>query len=111
MAMNSCNFVGNLVNDPAYFDGEAPRVLFTLAVDHNGKPVDGHKQAEFLDFIAWRSTAEYIAKYCHKGDKLAVQNAMARKRDFVTQNGEHVQKTEFQVESVDIVRRARAKDE
>ena len=109
--MNSCNFIGNLVNDPIYYEGEVPRVLFTLAIDHNGKPVEGKKNAEFLDFVAWRGTAEFIAKYCHKGDILAVQNAMAKKREIVTDTGEKIYRTEFQAEIVDLIRRKNIAEE
>ena len=110
MALNSFDCIGNFVSDPTYFDGENPRVLFRLAVDRNGKPVEGKKEADFLDFIAWRGTAEYIAKYCHKGDLIAVQNASARTHDFVTKDGTKFQRTEFQVESIDILRRAKPKE-
>lgn len=107
--MNSCDFVGNLVNDPMYYDGETTRVLFTLAVDREGKNREGLKQTDFLDFVAWRSSAEFMHKYCHKGDKIAVQSE-ARKRTFTNSSGVEVSKVEFQVHSVNIVSKARPKE-
>ena len=60
---------------------------------------------EFLDFVAWRNTAEFIAKYCHKGDILSIQNAMAKKREIINDDGEKSYRTEFQAEIVDLIRR------
>ena len=106
--MNSCNFVGNLANEPLFFEGDIPRVVFKLAIDHNGKPSDGKKRVEFLDFVAWHQTAEFIHKYCHKGDMLSVQNAMAKGRSIVGKDGTEYTKTEFQVDAVELCKRARS---
>ena len=104
--LNVCAFTGNLASEPLYFDGEQPRAVFTLAVDHNGKTADGQKKTEFLDFVAWRGTAEYIHKYCHKGDMLSVRSE-ARKRELV-KDGVKSFKYEFHVDSVDMVKRAKS---
>ncbi len=103
MAMNSCCFTGNLVNDPVFFEGETPRVLFTLAVDHNEKQDDGKKKAEFLDFVAWRGIAEYVHRNCHKGDRLSVTSE-ARNRITMGDNGQKNYRMEFHVESVNVER-------
>lgn len=104
MAMNNCCFTGNLVNDPVYFEGNAPRVLFTLAVDHNEKQDDGKKKAEFLDFIAWRGIAEFIHQYCHKGDRLSVTSE-ARNRITVDDSGVKNYRLEFHVNTVNLEHR------
>jgi len=106
---NECIFVGNLVSDPVYYEGETSRVVFTLAVDHDGKPKEGQKNAEYLDFIAWRSVAEYIGRYAHKGDLLSVVS-MAQKHEKVNPQGEKSYRTEFQVKSVNILSRFRSGD-
>ena len=95
---------GNLVNDPVYFEGETPRVLFTLAVDHNEKQEEGKKRAEFLDFVAWRGTAEYVHRYCHKGDRLSV-SAEPRNRITVDENGTKNYRMEFHVNNLNIEHR------
>ncbi|MBR1456207.1 MAG: single-stranded DNA-binding protein [Oscillospiraceae bacterium] len=106
--MNSCNFVGNLVNEPMYFDGQVPRAVFTLAVDHNRKSADGQRKAEFLDFVAWHGVAEFVHRYCHKGDAISVQNCMAKRRKIEADDGTVTYRTEFQVDNVELVRRAKA---
>lgn len=104
--LNSCDFVGNLVSDPIFYDGTPPRAVFRLAVDHDGKAKDGQKNTEFLDFVAWRNTAEYLSRYCHKGDLLSV-HSMAKSHEYTKADGTKESKTEFSVESVNVCSRAK----
>lgn len=45
---------------------------FCIAVDRSYQPKDGEKQADFINCVAWRNTAEFITKYFSKGDMIAV---------------------------------------
>lgn len=49
---------------------------FTLAVERNYKGADGKKQTDFIDIVAWRQTAEFIAQYFDKGMQMAVEGAL-----------------------------------
>lgn len=44
---------------------------FTLAVDRRYTQ-NGEKKADFINCVAWRSTADFITKYFNKGDLIAV---------------------------------------
>lgn len=44
---------------------------FCIAVDRRFSQ-NGEKQADFINCVAWRNTAEFIAKYFGKGDQIAV---------------------------------------
>lgn len=44
---------------------------FTLAVDRRYQQ-GGEKKTDFINCVAWRSTAEFITKYFNKGDLIAV---------------------------------------
>ena len=44
---------------------------FCIAVDRRFQK-DGDKQADFINCVAWRNTAEFITKYFNKGDMIAV---------------------------------------
>lgn len=44
---------------------------FTLAVNRDFKTNDG-QEADFIQCVAWKKTAETIAKYVHKGDLFGV---------------------------------------
>lgn len=68
--MNNCNFVGRLCADPELRrtqDGTAV-CSFSLAVK---RPMV-KDATDFIDVVAWRQSAEYLVKYGHKGDVVAV---------------------------------------
>lgn len=44
----------------------------TIAVDRRYQPKDGEKATDFINCVAWRSTAEFICKHFAKGDPIAV---------------------------------------
>lgn len=44
---------------------------FCIAVDRRFQK-DGDKQADFINCVAWRNTAEFITRYFNKGDMIAV---------------------------------------
>lgn len=45
---------------------------FQIAVDRNYTPQGQERQADFIDCVAWRGTAEFIGKYFHKGSMIAI---------------------------------------
>lgn len=50
-------------------------ISFTLAVNRNyGK--GSEQQTDFIDIVAWRNTAEFVAKYFTKGQLVAVAGAI-----------------------------------
>ena len=95
---NSCNFQGKLVADPKLFEGNPNRVCFTVSVLGDYKDKDGKIQSSFLDFIAWRDTADYIAKHFRKGDMIRIDDAEARVRNYEDSSGVKHRKVEFEVD-------------
>lgn len=81
-ATNNCNFIGRITADPTLDGvGDTKRVKFRIAVDRNKDKTD------FLPCTAWGTTAEFIAKYFHKGDPIAVNGEITAdsvERDGVT---------------------------
>lgn len=72
--MNSCNFVGRLCADPELRrtqDGTAV-CTFSLAVK---RPMV-KDTTDFIDFVSWRQSAEYLAQYGHKGDVVAATGTL-----------------------------------
>lgn len=59
---------------------------FCIAIDRRYQPKDGEKQTDFINCVAWRSTAEFIAKYFSKGDMIAVTGEI-QTRNFEDKNG------------------------
>nr|DAF38578.1 MAG TPA: Single strand binding protein [Caudoviricetes sp.] len=60
---------------------------FTLAVDRDFKDKDtGEKKADFINVVAWRSTAEFVSRYFTKG-RMAVVEGRLQIRDYTDRNG------------------------
>lgn len=78
MSLNVCAFMGRFVREPEVkTTGSGVSVCsFTLAVDRNYAPKGEDKKADFIDFTAWRGTADFIGKYFHKGDMIAVSGEL-----------------------------------
>lgn len=49
---------------------------FTLAVDRNYAKAGTERQADFINCIAWRQTAEFVSKYFVKGQLMALDGSI-----------------------------------
>lgn len=49
---------------------------FSLAVERDYKSQSGERETDFIDVVAWRSTAEFAAKYLDKGRMAAVTGSL-----------------------------------
>lgn len=68
---------------------------FTLAVNRDFKTNDG-QEADFIQCVAWKKTAELLEQYVHKGDRIAV-NGSIRTRNYEDSHGRTVYVTEVLV--------------
>ncbi|WP_290457790.1 single-stranded DNA-binding protein [Faecalibaculum rodentium] len=71
--MNNVNLIGRLTKDPELRQSRSgtATLKFTLAVDRRFKQ-QGQPDADFINCLAFGKSAETIAQYCRKGNKLAV---------------------------------------
>lgn len=49
---------------------------FRIAVDRSYARPGEEKQTDFIPVTAWRSTADFVSKYFHKGSMIAVQGEL-----------------------------------
>ena len=49
---------------------------FQVACDRNYQKDSQNRQADFIDCVAWRQTAEFINRYFHKGSMIAVEGTI-----------------------------------
>lgn len=70
---------------------------FTLAVDRSFVKQGEQRQADFIDCVAWRNTAEFIARYFQKGSMIAVAGSI-QTRTYEDKNGNKRKATEIVVE-------------
>lgn len=73
--LNNAVIMGRLVAQPELrTTGSGISVTsFTVAVDRRYNKQGEEKQADFIDVIAWRQTAEFVCKYFSKGSMIAIQ--------------------------------------
>jgi len=82
--MNHFVGIGRLTRDPEvrYTQSGKACAKFTLAIDRRG----GERQADFIPCVAWEKTAEVIAQYVSKGQKIAVEGRI-QTRSYDAQDG------------------------
>ena len=76
--LNRVILMGRLTADPDYRTTQSGAAFarFTLAVDRDFSGQGQDRKTDFLDVIVWRSTAEFVSKYFHKGQQVAVQGSI-----------------------------------
>ena len=73
---------------------------FTLAVDRDFTSRDsGEKNTDFIDVVAWRSTAEFVCKYFSKG-RMAVAEGRLQIRDWKDRDGNNRRSAEVVADNV-----------
>ena len=87
--LNKIILMGRLTRDPElrHTQQGTPVATFSLAVDRDFKGRDGGERAtDFIDIVAWRSTAEFVSKYFTKG-RMAVVEGRLQIRDWTDRDG------------------------
>ena len=73
--LNRCIFMGRLAADPELrkTGSGTSCCSFRLAVDRDYKGQDGQRATDWLNFVAWRGTAEFIARNFRRGQPMVVE--------------------------------------
>ena len=100
--LNDVKLMGRLTRDPEL--RRTPQgtsvASFTLAVDRDyADKNSGERATDFIDCIAWRSTAEFLSKYFSKG-QMAVISGRLQVRDWTDKDGNKRRSTEVITEQV-----------
>lgn len=76
--LNVAVIMGRLVADPElrHTPNNVAVTTFTLAVDRSYAKNGTERQTDFIDVVAWRSTAEFVCKYFSKGRMMAVNGSI-----------------------------------
>ena len=102
--MNKWYGIGNLTKDPELTT--TPNGVsvsrFTIAVSRRYTNADGERETDFINCIVWRNQAENLAKYCKKGDKLAVVGSL-QIRTYETNDGSKRTVSEIIVEDIEFI--------
>jgi len=105
--MNKVILVGRLTKDPEVKNTASQVTVcrFTIAVDRRFKDQNGQRQADFINCVAWRQTANFISSYFHKGSRIGVVGSI-QTRSYDDQSGQKRFVTEVVVDEAEFVESA-----
>ena len=68
--LNNITIMGRMVREPEIRQTKSGLSMcnFTLAVDRDFSGQDGEKETDFIDCVAWRQSADFVARCLAKGD-------------------------------------------
>ena len=103
--INHVTLVGRLVKDVELrkTNSNTSVCSFTVAVDRRFKSQQGNGQdADFINCIAWRQSAEFLSKYANKGTIVSIEGRI-QTRNYDNTNGQKVYVTEVVADSVQLI--------
>ena len=99
--LNKIILMGRLTRDPELRTTQSGTKVasFALAVERDFKEASGERATDFIDIVAWRSTAEFVSKYFTKG-RMAVVEGRLQIRDWTDKDGGKRRSAEVVAENV-----------
>ena len=99
--LNKIFIMGRLTRDPELRQTQSGTKVasFALAVDRDFKSQSGEKETDFIDIVAWRTTAEFVSKYFTKG-RMAVVEGRLQLRDWTDKDGNKRRSAEIVADNV-----------
>lgn len=99
--LNKIFIMGRLTRDPELRHTQSGTAVasFSLAVDRDFKEQDGSRATDFIDCVAWRSSAEFVDKYFSKG-RMAVVEGRLQIRDWTDKDGNKRRSAEVVADNV-----------
>lgn len=110
--MNLVALIGRNTRDLELVQSKSGKsvVSFALAVNKDFKKEDGTYDADFIDCVAFDKRAEAIAKYVHKGDRLAI-NGKISTRTYTKKDGSTAKAVEIIVDGFEFLESKKEKTE
>ena len=99
--LNKIFIMGRLTRDPELRRTQNGTAVagFALAVDRDFKNADGTKETDFIEVVAWRSSAEFVSKYFAKG-RMAIVEGRLQIRDWTDKDGNKRRNAEVVADNV-----------
>lgn len=99
--MNKVELIGRLIKEPElrYTNNNKPVSNFSIAVN---KRVNGENKADYINCVAWNTTAEFITKYFKKGQAIALVGRL-QNRSYEDNNGQKRNVIEVVIEETEFV--------
>ncbi|MCH3921716.1 single-stranded DNA-binding protein [Limosilactobacillus sp.] len=98
--INRAVLTGRLTRDPElrYTTSGTAVVSFTLAVDRQFRNQNGDRDADFINCVIWRKSAENFSNFTHKGSLVGIDGRI-QTRNYENQQGQRVYVTEVVVDN------------
>ena len=76
--LNQVSLMGRRTADPElrHTPNDVAVTTFTVAVNRSYVKQGSERQADFIDIVAWRNTAEFVCRYFRKGQMIAVTGSI-----------------------------------
>lgn len=99
--LNKIFIMGRLTKDPELRRTSTGTAVcsFTLAVERDGKDAEGNKTTDFIDCVAWKTTAEFVSKYFAKG-RMMIAGGSLQIREWTANDGTKRRSAEVVVRDV-----------
>lgn len=99
--MNRVVLMGRLTGDPQlrYTNSNKPVCSFSIAVN---KRINGENSADFINCVAWNTTAEFITKYFNKGQQIAITGRL-QNRSYEDDKGQKKYLIEVVIEETEFI--------
>ena len=93
--INNVVLVGRVVRDPElrYTPQNTAVATFTIAVNRRFKNAQGEREADFINCVIWRQSAENLANWAKKGALIGVTGSI-QVRNYENKEGQYVYVTE-----------------
>ncbi|MCL2495481.1 MAG: single-stranded DNA-binding protein [Oscillospiraceae bacterium] len=99
--LNTAIIMGRLTAEPELKSAAGTTVCsFTVAVDGRSKDQQGERQTNFIRCVAWRERAEFLARYFHRGNMVAITGYI-QVRNYEDKNGNKREAVEIVADRVD----------
>ncbi|MBQ4266850.1 MAG: single-stranded DNA-binding protein [Clostridia bacterium] len=94
--LNSVILMGRLVADPELRTTTTGKSVstFTIAVERSFAKPGEQRQADFINIVAWESSANFVTRYFSKGSMIAIRGEI-QTRNYEDKNGN--KRTAFEV--------------
>lgn len=98
--INRAVLTGRLTRDPElkYTQSGNAVCSFALAVDRQFRNQNGDREADFINCVIWRKSAENFANFTHKGSMVGVDGRI-QVRNYENRQGQRVYVTEVIVDN------------
>jgi single-strand DNA-binding protein len=103
--LNKVVLIGRFTKDPELrsTQGGTSVASFTLAVERSYAKSGEDKETDFINVIAWRNTADFVAKYFTKGQLVAVSGKLQVRSWDDAQSGQKRYATDVVADEINFV--------